>query len=285
MTVELLPPRPQALWGVPAVANFTLGGLGTGLYAVAALAAGLGPSPAVATAAWLGPALVLGGFAAVASESGRPFRGARVLARLRSSWMSRELWVGGGFVLLAAAGELAGGAPWQRGLAVLAALATAASQGFILRRARGVAAWDRPLMPLVFLLSALVSGGGLLVLTELAAGRRPGHALLRALLLLLALDAIAWGVLVAPGRDEAVTRATRPLREAPALAAVLGGGHLLPLLLVAIAVALSTGAELLAPGAVLAIGGQVCAKAALILMAGQLRPITIPRLGAHVRPS
>ena len=57
--VELIPATRQRVWRVPAVLNFTLGGLGAGFYAAATAAAGFGSSPAVALAAWLGPALVV----------------------------------------------------------------------------------------------------------------------------------------------------------------------------------------------------------------------------------
>lgn len=278
MPVELMPPRAQALWGRRAVANFALGGLGTGAYVTAVLVSGFGPSPAVGAASWLGPVLVLAGFALVASEAGRPLRGARVLARVRTSWMSRELAAGGAFVLLAL-GEPAFGSPWQRRLAAAAALATAVSQGFILRRARGVAAWSVPAMPLLFLVSALVSGAGLLTLAELASGRRPAAALLRALLVLLVLDALAWTALVLRRGDQAFVASTRELRAGATWTAVVGGGHALPFLLLLIAQSLPGGAEHAAAlAAALTIGGQVCAKAALILIAGRLRPITIPHL-------
>ena len=285
MAVELIPAQPQTLWGKPAVANFVLGGLGAGLYVVAALEAGFAPSPEVSTASWLGPLLVLTGFAAVGTEAGRPLRGARVLARVRTSWMSRELWAGGAFVALAAFG-LAHGSPWQRGLAAIAGLTVASAQGFILRHARGVAAWNVPVMPLLFVMSALVSGSGLLTLVETMAGRRPDAVLLRGMLALLALDALAWLALAMRRRDEVFVRSTRGLREGSTVAAIAGGGHLAPFLLIALALALP---GLAAPAstlaAVLMIGGQVCVKAALILTAGRLRPITIAGLGLHRRPS
>jgi len=101
--VELMPANRQILWGWQAVVNFTLGGVGAGLYATAVLAAGFERTPAVALASWLAPLLVLAGFAAVAGEAGRPLRGPRVLWKVRTSWMSRELWIGGAFVLLVAA--------------------------------------------------------------------------------------------------------------------------------------------------------------------------------------
>ena len=101
--VELIPAQRQRLWGWQAVANFTVGGIGAGLYGMAVLVAGFERTPAVALASWLAPLLVLAGFAAVAGEAGRPLRGPRVLWKVRTSWMSRELWIGGAFVLLIAA--------------------------------------------------------------------------------------------------------------------------------------------------------------------------------------
>src|SRR5512132_3518267 len=103
LPVELIAAQRQALWGWPAVANFALGGTGAALYAFASLASSFERSPAVALVSWLAPLLVLAGLAAVASETGRPFRGPRVLRQVRTSWMSRELWLGAIFVLLVAA--------------------------------------------------------------------------------------------------------------------------------------------------------------------------------------
>src|ERR1700693_4417217 len=101
---ELIPAQRQRLWGWQAVANFTLGGVGAGLYGTAVIVAGLERTAAVVLASWLAPLLVLAGFAAVAGEAGRPLRGPRVLWKVRTSWMSRELWIGGVFVVLVRAG-------------------------------------------------------------------------------------------------------------------------------------------------------------------------------------
>src|SRR3990170_5458462 len=123
-TVELIPATPQMLWGKPAVINFALGGLGAGLYLAALVEVWLGGPGVLKVASWLGPALVLAGFIAVATEAGRPLRGPRVLTRLRTSWMSRELWVGGIFMALAGAEFLVPSAA-LRALAGLAAVALA----------------------------------------------------------------------------------------------------------------------------------------------------------------
>lgn len=276
--IELIPAQPQALWGRLAVANFALGGLGAGLYLVAAGAARWGSSPAVAIASWLGPALVLAGFAAVAAEAGRPWRGPRVLARVGTSWMSRELWFGGAFVVLAGLGLVAP-RPALRLLAAAAAVALALAQGLILRHARGVAAWDAPLMPPLFLASALLSGLGLHTLIEVAGGRTPARALLGATIGFLVVGLGVWLAYLTGSRDEAFRRATGPLRDGRLAIELAAGGYLLPLVLAGLALGLPAGGELAAAlGAALIIAGQVRAKAALLLRAGRLRPVTIPHL-------
>src|SRR3990167_7582841 len=136
----VLPAIRQTLWGPLAVANFVLGGMGAGAYVVAALLSVFAPTPLLEFTRPSSLLLVVAGFLCVAAEAGRPFRGPNVLRMIRSSWMSRELWAGGAFVLLVLA-DLLRPAPWLRPLALLAAVVFILSQGLILSRARGIAAW------------------------------------------------------------------------------------------------------------------------------------------------
>lgn len=275
--VELIPAQRQALWGWPAVLNFALGGLGAGLYVAAVAAAGFSRSPAVITASWICPVLVLAGFAAVATEAGRPFRGPRVLTKVRTSWMSRELWIGGAFVLLAAA-DLAFLLPLARVLAVLAALLLALAQGLIVRRARGITAWDVSLMPMLFLLSALISGSGLYLLIEVIEGRRPGAPLVAVLALLVA-GLATWMRYVGWSSEPAFVRAVEPLARGRASRLIIGGGYAAPLILVALSLGLPPlVSPALAVAGALMVGAQFYAKTLLILKAGQFRPVTLAGL-------
>jgi formate-dependent nitrite reductase membrane component NrfD len=273
--MEVIPPPRQTLWGRPAVVNFVLGGLGAGWYVVAALAAGLERSPAVTAASWAAPVLVLGGFAAVAAEAGRPLRGPRVLTRLRTSWMSRELLVGIVFVLLVAA-DLAFPLRLLRAQAVVAAVLLALAQGFMVRRARGVTAWDVPLMPLLFLLSALVSGSGAYLLVEALAGRSPIPAVIGVTLLLIVAAFVVWSRYLAWTSEAAYRRALAPLREGRSAVVIDGAGYGLPLLLGLLALAVpAVAGPLVGLAGALLVAGQGYAKARLILAAGHLRPITL----------
>jgi DMSO reductase anchor subunit len=273
--MEMIPAQRQALWGWPAVANFALGGLGAGWYVVAVLAAGLERSPGVTVASWAAPALVLAGFAAVAGEAGRPLRGPRVLTRLRTSWMSRELLAGLAFVLLVAA-DLAFPLRLHRAQAALAAVLLALAQGFIVRRARGVTAWDVPIMPLLFLLSALLSGAGAYLVIEGVAARPAILAAVGAVLGLIVVAFVAWGRYLEWTSEDAYRRAVAPLQESRSALVIDGAGYGLPLMLgLAALAAPAVAGPLLALAGALLIAGQVYAKARLILAAGQLRPITL----------
>ncbi len=174
MDVELIPSVRQALWGRLALANFYLGGAGTGSCLVAVWLFGFSPTPLLGVSLTLGPLLVVAGFLAVAAEAGRPFRGPRVLRMATSSWMSRELWAGGAFVGLALLDRLRPWVGW-RVSAAAAALVFVLAQGWILARCRGVAAWNVPLMPAIFLASALVSGAGVLGLAAPLVSREAGR--------------------------------------------------------------------------------------------------------------
>jgi len=276
--LELIAATPQALWGMPAVLNFTLGGLGAGFYVAAAVSATLGAAAAMGVAVWLAPALVLAGFVAVASEAGRPLRGLRVLRRVATSWMSRELWLGGLFVVLAIAGE-----PMQMPALRLPAAAAAAAlvlaQGALLTNARAVPAWSARMMPLVFAASAAVAGASLLVLVELMAGRPPGPGLRGATLAAVVLGMLVWRAFLTSSSDHAFVRAIAPLRRGATAVELVAIGYAAPFALLALALAFpqwAAGPTALA--VTLAIAGQFRAKSALILAAGQRRPVTLATL-------
>ena len=272
---ELIPATRQRMWGVAAVLNFALGGLGAGLYAAAALASRFHASPTLSLAAWLGPALVIAGFAAVATEAGRPLRGVRVLTRVRTSWMSRELLLGDLFAA-AALGEWAVPSREQRTAAVLAALVFVAAQGLIVRHARAVPAWDVPAMPAVFVVSALVSGAGFGLVAEAARGVRPHTGLLGGALAVIIVGSIVWQTYVTWSREPAFARPTVRLREGPG-ARLSVVGYLMPAVALVVALALPR-PGLAALAGLLMIAGQAWAKWLLIVTVATLRPVTVETL-------
>ena len=283
--VELIPAQRQRLWGWQAVVNFTLGGVGAGLYGTAVIVAGFERGPAVVLASWLAPLLVLAGFAAVAGEAGRPLRGPRVLWKVRTSWMSRELWIGGIFVLLITA-DIAFPLRLHRALALAAAVLLALAQGMILRRSRGIAAWDVPIMPWLFLFSAAVSGAGAYMLLEVLAGRTVPPVVIEAsLVLLVAAFGLGRAYVFTPA-GHAFRDATASLRDGRSGRVGVGVGTVIPLGALAVALASPAAA---APAVALAglamVAGQAHFKAELIVRAGLLRPVTVPTLRLSRRTS
>ncbi|MBI3031548.1 MAG: polysulfide reductase NrfD [Candidatus Rokubacteria bacterium] len=280
MDTELLSPMKQTLWGRLAVVNFFLGGAGAGAYLVAVSLAGFSPTPLVRLALILGPLLVLAGFLSVAVEAGRPLRGPKVLRRVETSWMSRESWAGGAFIALAALDFVAPWVGWRLAAAPVALLFVLA-QGWVLSNCRGVLAWNVPILPLLFLASALVSGAGVL---SLAAPFGSGDAdrLPLATAALILLSGFAWVAYSLWPGNRTFRQVVGGLREDSAVLGIFVVGHLLPLALLVLgrrSPALAAAAAALAGIGVLS--GQLQAKARLILKMGVLRPITIASLGVR----
>ena len=165
---------------------------------------------------------------------------------------------------------------WSRALALVAALLLAVAQGFVLRHARGVTAWDVPLMPALFLLSALLSGGGAWLAVEAVGGRAISPWRVGALLVLVVVGFAAWMRYLTWSSDRVFVRAVARLQDRRAAASIEQFGYAMPLVLGLLALAFPGVAGLLLALAGLSlIAGQVNAKARLILLAGQLRPITL----------
>lgn len=276
--MSLIPPQQQLIWRWPAVINFALGGTGAGFYLWMLLL----PAGLVELA---GPLLVALGLLSLVTEAGRPLRGRYLLRHLRRSWMSREVLAAALFISAGVAGGLLD-RPALRLLATAAAALLPLCQGRILQGARGVTAWNRPQIPLLFITGALAAGFGLLLLVkafglfEISASHMPetsastlaaGPRLLWSGAVVLLLDLALWlAYLHGPGAEfQAATEALRAPRN---LVLVVWGGHLLPLLLLLLTPLLPSEAAVTtaAAGTALLLG-HLCQKRALILEAGYLR--------------
>lgn len=290
--VSAQPLHPQHSWHGLAVSNFFCGPAGAGLYLLGALWGwllggnvpvlrwdALAPSWAgllrgsLTVPQWaglLGPLLVGIGLLSVAAEAGRPLRGFNVLRNVRRSWMSRESAFALAFIALGGLNALLWASPAVQALAAAAGLGLVFSQGKILARAKGVPAWNVPVMPGLFVSSALLTGSGALVLVAAAAG---GLAAARAPLawLTLAVAAVDLGVWAAylgrksPSRT--FTESVRRLRRGGAAWGNLGLGHAAPALLAALSL-FADAAWPLFLAALAALAGGWLAKRALIQHAG-----------------
>jgi phenylacetyl-CoA:acceptor oxidoreductase subunit 2 len=239
-------PRPwvQQHWDWRAAANFVCGGAGAGLVAftgLAALATGAAGA-AVALPLVAGFALVGVGLGCVALELGRPLRALNVFRNPRTSWMSREAITA---TLLAAATLAAawlfgtGAGTPSAGAAAAAGLAAALALGFVwcqarmVHAARGIPAWRSPATPPLMVATALTEGAGLWWL----AAPWHGHGTRVALAcfgVLVVARLFAW---LAHRRSIAAHRRAAAAL-APAGLALAVFGTLVPLALIAVAIAL-----------------------------------------------
>lgn len=285
ISVELISPVKQKEWGWTALANFILGGAGAGFYLLSFLTMILeGGTTAMSdpiSFGLLAPILVGLGFLALTIEAGRPSRAPYLLRHVLDSWISREALAGAIFVPAAMLDWLLP-LPALRVLAVVAALGLIISQGFILYRARAVAAWNVPIMPLVFLSSGFASGGGLVLLV---AGLEK-VPMIRALpimgLICMVLNLVVWLLYLRWSRTAPYQFATKALRHPTTVIFTVGLGHAVPLLLLILLMQYADpGANLhhmlAALSGLTMISGVVVQKTGIILSAGYTRGIVLRR--------
>ena len=263
----------QAFWDLRAGANFTLGGLGSGLAVAAALidvfAVLPGRNPAIFH--WLAAALIAIGLLAVFSEIGRKSRFLYALACPRTSWMTREVYAAGVFfpaVLVATYYP----DPIAHLIVGAAAAAFLYCQGGILHAAKGIPAWRAPLMPALLVASGLFEGVGLLAISTGLLSPAVSATFFIALFgtLLAAVNALSWWRYRRWLRDNRTPAASR--RVLDALTPWLHGlGHLAPLVLFIAAFVWRQSAfaeTLLIAAGVAVVGGGVTWKLTLITRAG-----------------
>ena len=294
--IEPQAPRLQHSWHGLAVANFFLGTTGIGLYLISTLHGWLSGQPTAALFDWarpidsllqldlaaatpaqwagmLAPLLVVLGLLAVAAEAGRPFRGFNVLRNVTHSWMSRESAFAITFFVLAGLDTKLVGSPVLQGIAALAGLGVALSQGMIMRKAKGVPAWSVPIMPVFFVVSGIFTGcGAWLVVTGIAGGVAPAVPWIIAALVLTVISVVIWDrYLATPPHTPTFEHAVQVLRQGRYQAGVHYLGHAVPVL--ALGTALFA-PELALPATIAAglamLAGGLIAKMGLILKASFL---------------
>ncbi len=234
-------PWQQTSWDWRAAGNFICGGMGTGLLIASALFGVAAPASLWAPD-WLvfvGLALVGLGLLCVWLEIGRPLRALHVFLNPRTSWMSREAFVG---LILFPAGLAAmlGVSGWIWITATLA-LVFLYCQSQMLPAARGIPAWRSGLMSPLFIITAWCEGAGIFLVFGLFHGGIAGMVVI-AFPLLLALRALVWlryrrdvdGSLAAPARralDLAWQRLSMVGTSVPIVLSIVGAWLDQPLML------------------------------------------------------
>ena len=165
----------QHSWGWQVVMDVFLGGIGAGLFLVSFLLDQIyGPTRLTNVGSIIGPLLVLVGIFFLLIEVGKPFNAPRAFLNYGTSWMSRgvilqPMLIGLGllYALLpygftdfktAAGGVVIGS------VAALLAVLVGRYPGFLFSQARGIALWNNPLLPMLYFVSALAGGAGILLL-------------------------------------------------------------------------------------------------------------------------
>src|SRR5512142_1464352 len=164
------------VWG-PLIAWYLfLAGMGAGAYMVAWAASGLGAQyrPLVKPGVLLAAPLVAIGSLLLLLDLGNPLRAYLGFLRPQSSMISVGIFIITVFILLSGIHllalvfkpvKLSGGVlGWLSGLAAVFALATAVYTGLLLGIVKAVPFWNTPMLPMLFLVSALSTGAGAILL-------------------------------------------------------------------------------------------------------------------------
>ncbi|UCF79967.1 MAG: polysulfide reductase NrfD [Acidobacteriota bacterium] len=163
----------QKEWGWLIAAYLFLGGVGAGAYTIAAVNGFLGESLEAATTVglWIGfPALAVG-CAFLLADLGSPSRAILAGLKPRTSWIARGTWIISGFMALALLHlvlkvftNVDGSAGGRTAINLIAiggivlAVLTMAYTGVLLSASKGIPFWRSGVVPVVFVISALVTG-------------------------------------------------------------------------------------------------------------------------------
>ncbi|MCP4417270.1 MAG: 4Fe-4S dicluster domain-containing protein [Chloroflexi bacterium] len=268
-TLELVSSRPQTVWRRPAVVNFLFGSMAAGLFLSSLVVEMTGMT--VRGFGWLAPLLACLGFASLALEAGHPWRSLHLFRHLGSSWMSREALAGAFFIGLGLLNWLVPRPLLAWGTAVAATLFLI-SQGFMVYRARAVAAWNTPRILVQFVFSGLAAGSSLALLILPEVSFLPLFVFAWAFL-----DMATWLFYLYAPNDEAFLKAIQPLQHPRSLLLTLGLGRLLPLILLGGTAVFTSSTLITTIAALLLILGSAAQKAAIIFQAGSLRGIQMKR--------
>jgi len=159
----------QTEWGWLIAIYLFLGGVGAGAYTIAAINGFIGEELALSTTVglWISfPALMIGS-AVLLADLGSPTKAIFAGKKLGSSWIARGFWIISIFMILAFIhfllhrSGIPAGSPSITVVSILGivfAVSTMAYTGVLLGASKGVPFWRSGIVPVVFVVSALVTG-------------------------------------------------------------------------------------------------------------------------------
>lgn len=232
--LQLKKPVEQKTWGWPAAVNFIIGGTGGGVYLFSFFQAFMwfGSASFFKSLPFglISPLLISIGFLCLGIETGRPLRGCYLFRNPQKSWISRETFA---FCIFIPASLCDYFFPYPifKLLAITAALGFLVSQGFIVYRARAITAWNMPIIPLVFLSSALVSGYGLSLILTVTDAKGSDQTMLFFGLISLFFNLLIWLVYLWQSSSTDIYSTTKKLRQLFSLTLTIGVGQIIPFFL------------------------------------------------------
>ena len=160
----------QKYWGLLLAIYLFLGGVGGGAYTIAAINSFFGKSAELSTIVglWIGfPALLIGSIALI-FDLGNPSKFLLAGMKPGTSWIARGFWVISLFMVFAFLHlvlhqftEVGKTTSWMNILAILGiifAILTMAYTGLLLSSSKGIPFWRSGVVPVVFVISAVVTG-------------------------------------------------------------------------------------------------------------------------------
>ncbi len=227
--MEIIRPIRQGTWNLTAVLNFWLGGMASGAYIVAIIIL-TESDQSLSGAFQLLVFLLIGtGLSALLLHIGEPRRIKFAARNLQSSWMARETFASVLFFTTAIWYFFFPNASigW---LASFAAFCFLISQSFILYAAKGTSGWDSPVVPVHFTLSSFSSGSGLLLLATPFRTVATLRVLETTAIILVIANSVVW-LLYLYEAPESYEQTLSSLKNLKTHLLVLGGGLILPLML------------------------------------------------------
>jgi formate-dependent nitrite reductase membrane component NrfD len=272
-----------------------LGGVGGGAYTIAAINSFLGKvlEPSTLVGLWISfPALIVGSLCLLA-DLGQPAKAVLAGMKPRTSWIARGFWIISVFMVVAAVhtwlAVFAEASPAAlRVIAVIGivlAVSTMAYTGILLGVSKGITFWRSGAVPVIFVISATVTGHFAIMIGLVLLGGRPGSiealrpmAAEAAVLVVLEVLAIAFFLQAAWKQPDPRESVVRLLANATFMVGYVVGGLAAPLALMLLVYRWMPDATGTAVLAVAALGAALGLIGGLILRWGVLRFGAMPTL-------
>jgi len=209
---SIIPNENQKEWGWAASANFFLGGTGAGYYLTHVSINYVEPmdgfSASHAGAAVIAAIFMMAGLVCVALEAGRPLQGYGAFRGIGHSWMSREMFCFALFMVFTA-GDILAPSLWCKIALAVIATGFIVSQAMVVHTSAAIEPWRSPLLIVMILFNAIVSGIGMVLLVDLKHAPMEYRYVLEPGTVLVVINGLIWTWLVFREKPLSWTRSRR----------------------------------------------------------------------------